>query len=101
MKKLTRRHLAASVAKATGLSQTAADNMTAFVFEHMTLVLAKALKKNDHAVLILRNFGSFRVHTPSTPFGWDFRAGAPLAGPPRRRLTFRASRYFKDLLQDY
>lgn len=99
VEKLTRRCLVESLCGATGLSRDKGDRLVALVLDHLCLVLAQALKTNQAAELTLRNFGCFRVVSHASRGGWDFRAGRPLTGPPRRRLYFRAARYFRQIIQ--
>ncbi len=99
VEKLTRRCLVESLSEATGLSRDRTDRMVALVLDHLCLVLARALKKHGAAELTLRNFGSFRVVSRPARSGWDFRSGRPLAGPPHRRLHFRAARCFRQVIQ--
>lgn len=100
MKNLTRRDVAESLVGATGLSREQADQLTGLVLDRMGLVMAQALKEHDEVELTLRNFGSFRVGSQTAGTGWDFKAGRPLQGRPRRRLHFRAARYLKDIIQN-
>lgn len=87
---MTKADIAHQIAQATGLTQTD----TAAAIDGFIEAVSTALEKGERVEI--RGFGTFKVVKRAARTGRNPRAGTHIDIPPRRAPAFKASREFRD-----